>query len=88
MSIAKRVTAAVLQAQVDARPFTPSHAQYAQALQPLVDEILKLSVADIKHLFSLGIRHGTWDVYVLAEVKTALRLAADEVDPRRVSPKK
>jgi len=74
MSIAARVNAAVAQATKDALPFVPTHAEVAQALAPLVKEILLLSPADIVHLLRLGIRPGTWDVYVLAEVKSALKL--------------
>ena len=51
-------------------------AQYAAELKPLIEEILLLPLPEIIALLRKGIRAGTWDVHVLAEVKSALSMAS------------
>lgn len=68
--LAKLVDAAVAQAHADAVPWTPSHAQIALRLQPVVNVLLAFSRDDARDALAAP-RPGTWDVHVLAEFKSA-----------------
>lgn len=70
-SLTQRVDAAVAQANVDAQPFVPSHAQVAERLRPVINDLLLLGREAAVEVFRAQLRYGTWDMHVLAECKSA-----------------
>lgn len=85
INLRERVDQAVATAQRNARPFVPSHAQYALLLNQVVRDILAQPLGDIIQTFRGQVRMGTWDVHVLAEVKSAMRIAQGEMTPGTLS---
>ena len=68
------VDQAIEQATQDAAPFVPSHAQVAERLQPVVNQLLAMPRAEAWEMFK-GLRPGTWGLtHVLAEFKSAINL--------------
>lgn len=79
MNLNQAVDVAVEKAKAAASPFTPSHAQIAQELQPIVNELLAMDRQLAIEVFrGAGRIAGTWMAHVLAECKSAWRLE-DEV---------
>ncbi len=81
-NLQERVIAALNAAQKKAAPFIPSHAEVAAELAPVVNEILAMPRQEAIEAFR-GLRPGTWDVHVLAEVKSAWRLDLETIGKKR-----
>ena len=73
LTLQQLVDQAIEQANQDAAPFAPSHAQVAERLQPVVNQVLALPRSEGRAMFN-GIRVGSWDMHVLAEFKSAISL--------------
>ena len=73
--LAGKVNEAYHAALAAAKPMVPSHAQIVEHLRPVVDELLRMPLADAIAVFRTQRRTGTWDQHVLAECKSAWREA-------------
>ena len=73
--LAGKVNEAHHAALAAAKPMVPSHAQIVEHMWPVVDELLRMPLADAIAVFRTQRRTGTWDQHVLAECKSAWREA-------------